>query len=131
MLKDFKNFIARGNVLDLAIGVIIGAAFGKIVSSLVNDIITPIIGLILGNINFTNLKIVLKEAHGDIPESAINYGMFIQNIIDFLIMAFVIFMFVRFYSKLKKKEEVKEEVSEPALTKDQELLSEIRDLLKK
>ena len=130
MLKEFKAFISKGNVLDLAIGVIIGAAFGKIVSSLVNDVIMPIIGLILGNINFKELKIVLKEANNDIPASTLNYGLFIQNIIDFLIIAFIIFLFVKLYSKTKKedKKEPKQEV--PALTKDQELLIEIRDLLK-
>ncbi len=130
MLKEFKAFISKGNVLDLAIGVIIGAAFGKIVSSLVNDVIMPIIGLILGNINFKELKIVLKEANNDIPASTLNYGLFIQNIIDFLIIAFIIFIFVKLYSKTKKedKKEPKQEV--PTLTKDQELLIEIRDLLK-
>ena len=130
MLKEFKAFISKGNVLDLAIGVIIGAAFGKIVSSLVNDVIMPIIGLILGNINFKELKIVLKEANNDIPASTLNYGLFIQNIIDFLIIAFIIFLFVKLYSKIKKedKKEPKQEV--PTLTKDQELLIEIRDLLK-
>lgn len=130
MLKEFKAFISKGNVLDLAIGVIIGAAFGKIVSSLVNDVIMPIIGLILGNINFKELKIILKEANNDIPASTLNYGLFIQNIIDFLIIAFIIFLFVKLYSKTKKedKKEPKQEV--PTLTKDQELLIEIRDLLK-
>ena len=130
MLKEFKAFISKGNVLDLAIGVIIGAAFGKIVSSLVNDVIMPIIGLILGNINFKELKIVLKEANNDIPASTLNYGLFIQNIIDFLIIAFIIFIFVKLYRKTKKedKKEPKQEV--PTLTKDQELLIEIRDLLK-
>lgn len=130
MLKEFKAFISKGNVLDLAIGVIIGAAFGKIVSSLVNDVIMPIIGLILRNINFKELKIVLKEANNDIPASTLNYGLFIQNIIDFLIIAFIIFLFVKLYSKTKKedKKEPKQEV--PTLTKDQELLIEIRDLLK-
>lgn len=130
MLKEFKAFISKGNVLDLAIGVIIGAAFSKIVSSLVNDVIMPIIGLILGNINFKELKIVLKEANNDIPASTLNYGLFIQNIIDFLIIAFIIFLFVKLYSKTKKedKKEPKQEI--PTLTKDQELLIEIRDLLK-
>ena len=103
MLKEFKAFISKGNVLDLAIGVIIGAAFGKIVSSLVNDVIMPIIGLILGNINFKELKIVLKEANNDIPASTLNYGLFIQNIIDFLIIAFIIFIFVKLYNKTKKE----------------------------
>lgn len=132
MLKEFKTFIARGNVVDMAVGVIIGGAFGKIVSSLVNDIIMPAIGLILGNINFTELKLVLKAAEGETPALTLNYGMFIQNITDFLIIAFVIFMALKLINKLKKEEKVEEEVpAAPSLTKDQELLIEIRDLLKK
>lgn len=131
MLKDFKDFIARGNVIDLAVGVIIGGAFGKIVSSLVNDIIMPIIGLILGKVNFTHLAIVLQPAEGDIAALTLNYGMFIQNVIDFLIIAFVIFMALRLLVKLKKEEKQEEVAAEPVLTKDQELLAEIRDLLKK
>lgn len=131
MLKDFKDFIARGNVIDLAVGVIIGGAFGKIVSSLVNDIIMPIIGLILGKVNFTHLAIVLQPAEGDTAALTLNYGMFIQNVIDFLIIAFVIFMALRLLVKLKKEEKQEEVAAEPVLTKDQELLAEIRDLLKK
>lgn len=131
MLKDFKDFIARGNVIDLAVGVIIGGAFGKIVSSLVNDIIMPIIGLILGKVNFTHLAIVLQPAEGDTTALTLNYGMFIQNVIDFLIIAFVIFMALRLLVKLKKEEKQEEVAAEPVLTKDQELLAEIRDLLKK
>lgn len=128
MLNDFKKFIARGNVIDLAVGVIIGAAFGKIVSSLVNDIVTPIISIILGKVSFAELKWTINE------NVSINYGMFIQNIIDFLIIAFVVFLFIRFYNKLKdnmKKEEIKvEEKKEPVITEVQKLLAEIRDLLK-
>lgn len=131
MLKDFKDFISKGNVIDLAIGVIMGAAFGKIVASLVNDIIMPLIGLILGKVNFKELSYVLVEANGDIPAVTLNYGMFIQNIIDFLIISFVIFIFLRLIIKLKKKEEIKEEPKVPVLTKEEELLTEIRDLLKK
>ncbi|WP_314010209.1 large-conductance mechanosensitive channel protein MscL [Pseudostreptobacillus hongkongensis] len=131
MLKDFKDFIARGNVIDLAVGVIIGGAFGKIVSSLVNDIIMPIIGLILGKVNFTQLAIVLQPAEGDTAALTLNYGMFIQNVIDFLIISFVIFMALRLLVKLKKEEKQEQAATEPVLTKDQELLVEIRDLLKK
>ncbi len=131
MLKDFKDFIARGNVIDLAVGVIIGGAFGKIVASLVNDIIMPIIGLILGKVNFTQLAIVLQPAEGDNAALTLNYGMFIQNVIDFLIISFVIFMALRLLVKLKKEEKQEEVAAEPVLTKDQELLAEIRDLLKK
>ena len=128
MLKEFKEFISKGNVVDLAVGVIIGGAFGKIVTSLVNDIIMPLIGVIIGGINFTNLSI-------KIGESVIAYGSFIQNIIDFLIIAACIFVFVKFVNKLTNlnKVEVKEEPKkeEPKVAEDIKLLTEIRDLLKK
>lgn len=123
MIKEFKEFISRGNVVDLAVGVIIGGAFGKIVSSLVNDILMPIIGLLLGGIDFSSLAIKVKDA-------TINYGMFIQNIIDFLIIAFCIFIFVKIINKLthlKKEEERKEEKqAETELS----VLKEIREELK-
>ena len=129
MLKDFKEFAFKGNVLDMAIGVIIGGAFGKIVTSLVNDLIMPIISILTGGLNFTDLKYVITPAHGDIAENAIAYGSFIQNVVDFLIIAFCIFMFVRLIEKFKKKEDAKvEEV--PAKADDVVLLEEIRDLLK-
>lgn len=128
MLKDFKEFAFKGNVLDMAIGVIIGAAFGKIVTSLVNDLIMPIISILTGGINFTNLKLVITPAHGDVAENAIMYGSFIQNVVDFLIIAFCIFLFVRLIEKFKKKEEVKAEA--PKKADDVVLLEEIRDLLK-
>lgn len=128
MLKEFKQFISKGNVVDLAVGVIIGGAFGKIVTSLVNDIIMPLIGVIIGGINFTNLSI-------KIGESVIAYGSFIQNIIDFLIIAACIFVFVKFVNKLTNlnKVEVKEEPKkeEQKVAEDIKLLIEIRDLLKK
>ena len=128
MLKDFKEFAFKGNVLDMAIGVIIGAAFGKIVTSLVNDLIMPIISILTGGINFTDLKFVITPAHGDVAENAIMYGSFIQNVVDFLIIAFCIFFFVRLIEKFKKKEEVK--VEAPKKADDVVLLEEIRDLLK-
>ena len=128
MLKDFKEFAFKGNVLDMAIGVIIGAAFGKIVTSLVSDLIMPIISILTGGINFTDLKIVITPAHGDVAENAIAYGSFIQNVVDFLIIAFCIFLFVRLIEKFKKKEEVK--VEAPKKADDVVLLEEIRDLLK-
>ena len=128
MLKDFKEFAFKGNVLDMAIGVIIGAAFGKIVTSLVNDLIMPIISILTGGINFTDLKFVITPAHGDVAENAIAYGSFIQNVVDFLIIAFCIFLFVRLIEKFKKKEEV--EVEAPKKADDVVLLEEIRDLLK-
>ena len=106
MLKEFKEFISKGNIVDLAIGVIIGAAFGKIVSSLVNDIIMPIIGLILGKINFKTLSLVLKPAEGDTEALTLNYGMFIQNIVDFLIIAFVLFMVLKIMLKFLEKNEI-------------------------
>jgi len=128
MLKDFKEFAFKGNVLDMAIGVIIGGAFGKIVTSLVNDLIMPIISILIGGLNFTDLKYVITPKHGDIAENAIAYGSFIQNVVDFLIIAFCIFLFVRLIEKFKKKEEVK--VEAPKKADDVVLLEEIRDLLK-
>ena len=128
MLKDFKEFAFKGNVLDMAIGVIIGGAFGKIVTSLVNDLIMPIISILTGGLNFTDLKYVITPAHGDVAENAIAYGSFIQNVVDFLIIAFCIFLFVRLIEKFKKKEEVK--VEAPKKADDVVLLEEIRDLLK-
>ena len=128
IVKEFRDFISRGNVIDLAVGVIIGGAFGKIVSSLVDNILMPLIGIILGGVDFTNLSIKIKDA-------TINYGLFIQNVIDFIIVAFCVFLLVKFVNKLssisdrkKKKEEKKEESVKPA---DIVLLEEIRDLLKK
>lgn len=131
MLKEFKEFISKGNVVDLAIGVIIGAAFGKIVTSLVNDIIMPIIGLILGKINFKTLSLILKPAEGDADALTLNYGIFIQNIVDFLIIAFVLFIVLKIMLKLKREEKAAEVAAEPKLTKTEELLTEIRDSLKK
>lgn len=132
MLKEFKAFALKGNILELAIGVIIGGAFGKIVTSLVNDIIMPLLGVILGRINLSNLKWVIRPAEGDITELALSYGAFMQNIIDFLIIAISIFMFTKLLAAFKKKEEVKEEVKPepPKPSKEEELLTEIRDLLK-
>jgi large conductance mechanosensitive channel len=127
MFKEFKEFISRGNVIDLAVGVIIGGAFGKIVNSLVDNMLMPFLGLILGKINFQDLKIVLKQADGVNPELAISYGLFIQNIINFLIIGFVLFLMVKAVNNFRKKGEPT--VEKP--TVDQELLREIRDLLKK
>ena len=128
MLKDFKEFAFKGNVLDMAIGVIIGTAFGNIVTSLVKDMIMPIISILTGGINFTNLKFIITPKHGDVAENAIAYGSFIQNVVDFLIIAFCIFLFVKLIEKFKKKEEVK--VEAPKKADDVVLLEEIRDLLK-
>ena len=123
MFKEFKTFIMRGNVMDLAVGVIIGAAFGKIVTSLVNDILMPLIGVLLGKVNFTDLSV-------KIGSSTIKYGMFIQNIVDFLIVAFCIFVMVKIINKIiNKKEDKKEE--KPVKTDEFKVLEEIRDLVKK
>ena len=129
MFKEFKDFISKGNVMDLAVGVIIGVAFGKIVTSLVEDMIMPVLGIILGKINFTGLKLVITPASGDTPEVAVLYGSFIQNVVNFLIMAFVIFLMVKLINKLKKP--AKEEApAVEAPTKEETLLAEIRDILK-
>lgn len=120
-IGEFKEFISRGNVVDMAVGVIIGSAFGKIVTSLVNDVLMPLIGIILGGLDFSNLSI-------NIGDATILYGSFIQTIVDFLIVAFCIFMMIKFFEKFKKKEE-----KQAVTTKSDEvkLLEEIRDLLKK
>lgn len=135
--KEFKEFISRGSVMDLAIGVIIGGAFGKIVSSLVNDVIMPVIGLILGNINFTDWKIIIgqKIVEGKAQVLTLNIGIFIQNVIDFIIIAFVIFMLVKLINRLRRKKEkaIEEAIEEapPEPSEEIKLLTEIRDLLKK
>ncbi|WP_172590902.1 large-conductance mechanosensitive channel protein MscL [Shewanella xiamenensis] len=129
LLKEFKTFASRGNVIDMAVGIIIGAAFGKIVSSFVADIIMPPIGIILGGVNFSDLSVVLLAAQGDAPAVVIAYGKFIQTVIDFTIIAFAIFMGLKAINSLKRKQE-EAPSAPPAPTKDQELLSEIRDLLK-
>ncbi len=129
-LDEFKKFAMKGNMVDMAVGIIIGAAFGKIVSSLVNDIIMPPIGLLLGGMNFTDLTVVLKAATEAKPAVTWNYGNFIQVAIDFLIVAFAVFLLVKAINSAKKKEEAAP-AAPPAPTKDQTLLTEIRDLLKK
>jgi len=130
MLKDFKKFIIRGNVVDLAVAVIIGGAFGKIVTSLVNDLIMPLIGVLLGKVNFKELKWVIEEAVGDVPEVAVYYGQFIQNVVDFVIIAFVIFIMIRLIEKMKAKPAPAPEAAPAPVPEDIQLLTEIRDLLK-
>ncbi|MCK5096408.1 MAG: large-conductance mechanosensitive channel protein MscL [Candidatus Pacebacteria bacterium] len=130
MLQEFKKFAMKGNVIDLAVAVIIGGAFGKIVTSLVNDIIMPPIGYITGGIDFSNLVIVLKEATEDTGVVTIGYGSFINNTINFIIVAFAIFLMIKALNKMKKEEE-KKPVEPPKLSKEAELLTEIRDALKK
>jgi len=129
MLKEFKDFALRGNVIDLAVGVVIGGAFGKIVASFVNDVLMPLLGLVMGGVNFADLKYVFRAAQGDIPELALRYGAFIQSIIDFLIIAFSIFMFIKMLSRMKKKQE-ETPAAPPEPSKEEVLLGEIRDILK-
>jgi large conductance mechanosensitive channel len=130
MLKEFKEFAMRGNVVDLAVGIIIGGAFGKIISSLVTDIIMPPIGLLLGGVDFKNLAVQLKPATDTAAAVSINYGLFINTIIDFIIIAFCIFMIVKMMNNMKKKEEAKPAPA-PAPNKQEVLLEEIRDILQK
>lgn len=135
LLKEFKEFAVKGNVIDMAVGIIIGAAFGKIVTSLVNDIIMPPIGKLIGGVTFTDLKYVLEEAviqNGETikPEVAINYGNFIQTLVDFIILAFIIFMMVKGINSLKRKE-VEQPAAPAAPSEEVVLLTQIRDLLNK
>lgn len=129
MVKEFKEFIMRGNVMDLAVGIVIGAAFGKIVSSFVADIIMPPLGLVIGGVNFTDLKVVLGPPLAGGEPVTLNYGNFIQVLFDFVIVAFAIFLVVKMVNRLKRKQAESPEVP-PAPTKDQVLLTEIRDLLR-
>ncbi|HSL86189.1 MAG TPA: large-conductance mechanosensitive channel protein MscL [Bacteroidales bacterium] len=131
ILDEFKTFAIKGNVVDMAVGIIIGLAFGKIVSSAVNDIIMPPIGLLLGGVNFTDLQIVMKAATETVPAVTWNYGNFIQVIIDFLIVAFVVFLLIKAINAGKKKEAAAPPPPPPAPSKEETLLTEIRDLLKK
>lgn len=126
MLKEFRDFAMRGNVVDLAVGVIIGTAFGKIVSSLVADIIMPPLGVLIGGIDFKQFSLTLREASGDVPAVVMNYGSFIQSIFDFVIVAFAIFMAIKVINKLYKKRET----PPTGPSKEEVLLGEIRDLLK-
>lgn len=136
MLQEFKTFAMRGNVVDMAVGIIIGGAFGKIVSSVVGDLIMPAVGLLVGGVNFTDLKIVIKDAvlEGDkviTPEVSLNYGNFIQVVFDFLIIAFAVFLLIKGINALnRKKEAPAAPATPPAPPADVQLLTEIRDLLK-
>lgn len=141
-LTEFKEFAMKGNVVDMAVGVVIGAAFGKIVSSLVDDLIMPLVGVATGGINFTDYKIVLQKAVMDgaeviKPEVTLNWGTWVQTIVNFLIVAFSIFVAIKFMNRLRKRKDLEDEAEAAtadaaveAPTKDQELLTEIRDLLK-
>lgn len=129
IIDEFKTFALKGNVVDMAVGIIIGAAFGKIVSSIVNDIIMPPLGLLVGGVNFTDLKFVMKDAVGKSPAVTLNYGNFLQVCFDFLIVAFAVFLVIKAIIAAKKKQE--EAPAAPVISKQEALLSEIRDLLKK
>lgn len=129
MIREFKEFAVKGNVVDMAVGIIIGAAFGKIVSSFVGDVIMPPIGVLLGGVDFSNLAFTVKEAVGSAPAVVVSYGKFLQTIIDFTIIAFAVFMVIKAINSLKKQEaEAPQTPPEPST--QEVLLTEIRDLLK-
>lgn len=129
IIHEFKKFAMRGNVADMAVGIIIGGAFGKIVSSLVADVLMPPMGLLLGNVNFSELAVTLKAASGDAAAVTLNYGRFIQTVLDFVIMAFAVFLLIKGMNSLKKKEE-DAPAAPPEPSKEEQLLGEIRDILK-
>lgn len=130
MMSEFKAFAMKGNVMDMAVGIIIGGAFGKIVSSFVNDILMPPLGILMGGVDFKDLNFVIQKAAGEAAAVTINYGQFIQTAVDFIIIAFAIFMMIKAMNNMQKKEE--EAPAEPPKPSNEEvLLSEIRDLLKK
>lgn len=129
VLNEFKQFAMRGNVVDLAVGVVIGAAFGKIVSSLVGDVFMPVLGLVVGGVDFSDLAITLRAAADGAPAVTLGYGRFIQTLFDFTIIAFAIFLAVKLINRLKRAEEAKPSAP-PAPSNEEKLLTEIRDLLK-
>lgn len=129
MISEFKTFAVRGNVIDMAVGIIIGAAFGKIVSSFVGDVVMPPLGILIGGVDFSDLAVVLKPAVGEIPAVTLSYGRFIQTVVDFVIVAFAIFIGVKAINALKRKE-AEAPSTPPAPSKEELLLTEIRDLLK-
>lgn len=130
MMSEFKEFAMKGNVMDMAVGIIIGGAFGKIVSSFVNDVLMPPLGVLLGGVDFKDLAFTIQEAAGETPAVTLNYGNFVQTALDFLIIAFAIFMMVKAMNSMKKKEE-EAPAEDPKPSNEEVLLSEIRDLLKK
>lgn len=131
MMSEFRDFAMRGNVVDMAVGIVIGGAFGKIVSSFVNDVLMPPIGMLLGGVDFSDLAMTLKEASGDVAAVTLNYGSFVQTVVDFVIIAFAIFMVIKAMNSMKKKEEAAPPPAPPAPSAEETLLTEIRDLLKK
>ena len=130
MMSEFRDFAMRGNVVDMAVGIVIGGAFGKIVTSFVNDVLMPPIGMMIGGVDFRDLAITLKEASGEVAAVTLNYGSFIQTVIDFVIIAFAIFMVVKAMNRLKKKEE-EAPPAPPKPSEEVTLLTQIRDLLEK
>lgn len=130
MMSEFKSFAMKGNVMDMAVGIIMGGAFGKIVASFVNDVLMPPIGMLLGGVDFTNLSVTMKQAAADAPAVTLKYGAFIQTVVDFLIIAFSIFIMVKWMNSMKKQE-AEAPAAPPAPTKEEVLLTEIRDLLRK
>ena len=128
-IKEFREFAMRGNVVDMAVGIIIGAAFGKIVSSLVADVIMTPLGLLIGGIDFKQFAVVLREASGDVPAVVLNYGVFLQTVFDFVIVAFAIFIAIKMLNKLRR-EQAEAPAEPPAPSAEETLLTEIRDLLK-
>jgi large conductance mechanosensitive channel len=130
MMSEFRDFAMRGNVVDMAVGIVIGGAFGKIVSSFVNDVLMPPIGLALGGVDFSELALTLQEASGEVAAVTLNYGSFVQTVVDFIIIAFAIFMVIKAMNKMKKKEE-EAPAAPPKPSAEESLLTEIRDLLRR
>jgi large conductance mechanosensitive channel len=130
MMSEFRDFAMRGNVVDMAVGIVIGGAFGKIVSSFVSDVLMPPLGVAIGGVNFTDLALTLKEASGEAEAVVLKYGSFIQTVLDFVIIAFAIFMVIKAMNSLKKKEEAAP-AAPPEPSTEEKLLTEIRDLLRK
>ena len=130
MMSEFRDFAMRGNVVDMAVGIVIGGAFGKIVSSFVNDVLMPPIGMMMGGVDFSELAVTLQEASGDVAAVTLNYGSFVQTVVDFIIIAFAIFMVVKAMNNMKKKEEAAPPPP-PKPSAEETLLTEIRDLLQK
>jgi large conductance mechanosensitive channel len=130
MMKEFRDFAMRGNVVDMAVGIVIGAAFGKIITAFVNGVLMPPIGLLVGGVDFSDLALTLQEASGEVAAVTLNYGAFVQTVVDFIIIAFAIFMVVKAMNKMKKKEEAKP-AAPPEPSAEETLLTQIRDLLKK
>jgi len=130
LLSEFKEFAMRGNVVDLAVGIVIGAAFGKIVSSLVDGVIMPLVGVVVGGVNFSDLAIVLVEAEGEAAAVTLNYGAFIQTIVDFTIVAFAIFIVIKLMNRMKRKQEAAPPAAPAEPSEEVKLLTEIRDALR-